>query len=221
MTAYRSALPRALAPLVLAPGLVLLAACGPSNGAANPAKTVTVTAQPSTSAAPATVTASPAPASPAPATSAPATSAPPAGPQPCSASSLKASLGLSQGAAGSIYQVIDFTNVSDASCTLYGYPGVSMAGGSPVTQIGAAAAENPAAPRKLVTLVPGETGNALLRIVQPGFFPVSRCAPVNATYLQVYPPNQTAPIYLAYKSQACSKPIRFLTVNAVRLGTGG
>jgi len=217
MTPSRITLPRALAPVVLAPGLVLLAACGPSNGTANPGRTVTVTAQPSTSAPsasapPATVTSSPAPA-----TSTPA----PAGPQPCPTSSLRASLGLSQGAAGSVYQVIDFTNISDVSCTLYGYPGVSMAGGSPVTQIGAAATENPATPRKLVTLVPGETGNALLRIVQPGDFPVSKCAPVNATYLQIYPPNQTTPVYLAYRSQACSKPLRFLTVNAVVRGTGG
>ncbi len=34
-----------------------------------------------------------------------------------------------QGAAGSVYQVIDFTNISNVTCTLYGYPGVSLGGG--------------------------------------------------------------------------------------------
>jgi len=213
MTASHLTFRRALAAAVLAPAAALLAACS-SHPSAGPGSTVTVTQQPTTPA-------SSAPATSAPASPAPVSSSAPAGPQPCPTSSLQAKLGLSQGAAGSIYQVIDFTNISNVTCTLYGYPGVSMAGGSPVTQIGAAATENPATPRQLVTLAPGAVGNALLRIVQPGDFPVSKCAPVNATSLQIFPPNQTTPIYLAYNSQACSKPIKFLTVNVVVPGSGG
>ena len=45
-------------------------------------------------------------------------------------------MGVAQGAAGSVYQVIDFTNISNTTCTLYGYPGVSLAAGTPVTQVG-------------------------------------------------------------------------------------
>jgi hypothetical protein len=77
--------------------------------------------------------------------------------------------GLSQGTAGSIYQVIDFTNISNVSCTLYGYPGISFAStGSSGGQIGLSAKENPTPPRELVTLAPGATANALLRIVDKG-----------------------------------------------------
>ena len=124
-------------------------------------------------------------------------------------------------AAGSTYIPIVFTNNSGATCTLYGYPGVSLAGGNPVGQIGVAADENPATPRQLVTLAPGAAASALLRIVAAQNYPAARCHRVSATYLQVYPPNQTTPIYVRYSSTACTKPIHLLTVNVVKPGTGG
>jgi hypothetical protein len=150
-----------------------------------------------------------------------ASSAPPGGPGPCPTRSLQAKIGLSQGAAGSVYTTIDFTNISHVTCTLYGYPGVSLTSGTPTTQIGAAADENPATPRQLVTLQPNVTANALLRIVQAGNFSASTCHPVTARYLQIYPPNQTTPIYLRYRAQACAKPVHLLTVDVVKPGSGG
>ena len=63
----------------------------------------------------------------------------------CATRDLKATVGVAQGAAGSVYQVIDFTNIGTASCSLYGYPGIALAGGSPVTQIGMAASRSPQA----------------------------------------------------------------------------
>src|SRR5579875_643107 len=45
-----------------------------------------------------------------------------AGPQSCATRSLSAKLGNGQGAAGSTYVDIVFTNIGSASCTLYGYP---------------------------------------------------------------------------------------------------
>jgi hypothetical protein len=197
----------ALAGAVLA-GAGLLAACGTKSSAASPGGTVTVTR---------TVPGTPSSSAPAPPTS---TSAP-AGPAPCPTRSLRVDQGLAQGTAGSVYQVIDFTNISSVRCTLYGYPGVAFAGGSPVHQIGAAADENPATARQLVTLAPGAVANALLRIVDAGNFPARTCGPLAATYLQIYPPNQTTPIYLSYSSQACSKPVHLLTVNVVVPGSGG
>jgi hypothetical protein len=74
--------------------------------------------------------------------------------------------------------VIDFKNLNNYPCTLYGYPGISLASGKPVTQIGQAAVENPATPRQLVTLAPGGVANALLRIVRAADYPAARCAPV-------------------------------------------
>ncbi|MGN6793617.1 MAG: DUF4232 domain-containing protein, partial [Streptosporangiaceae bacterium] len=93
--------------------------------------------------------------------------------------------GNGEGAAGSTYIPIVFTNNSTATCTLYGYPGVSLAGGTPVHQIGAAADENPSTPRELVTLKPGADASALLRIVAAQNYPAARCHQVRSTYLQV------------------------------------
>jgi hypothetical protein len=140
----------------------------------------------------------------------------------CATRSLKASLGVAQGAAGSIYQVIDFTNISGAPCALYGYPGVALASGTPVTQIGAAASRSTAAPATTVTLAAGGTANALLRITEAGNYPPTRCNPVASDYLQIYPPNQTTPIYLAYKSTACSATsVNLLAIGVVQAGNGG
>jgi Domain of unknown function (DUF4232) len=154
-----------------------------------------------------------------PPTTAPPTSAPAAtppasqGPQPCPTRSLRVKPGTSGGAAGSTYLAIVFTNISSATCTLYGYPGVSLAGGSPVKQIGLAAKENPQTPRQLVTLSPGSQASALLRIVDAQNFPPRRCDLQQATYLLVYPPNQTTPVYVGYKAAACSKPVPLLTID--------
>lgn len=206
---------RAIAAASLIGIAAFLAGCGSTASSATPGKTVTVTASP---AAPASSgSGAIASATPAPATS----SAAPAGPAPCPTRSLGAKLGLAQGAAGSTYTVIDFTNISNVTCTLYGYPGVSLAGGTPVTQIGLAAVENPSPPRRLVTLAPGAVANALLQIVHAANLPASRCHPVTATYLQIFPPNQTTPIYLAYKSPMCSKPVHILTISVVQPGSGG
>ncbi|MGW1986901.1 DUF4232 domain-containing protein [Streptomyces collinus] len=153
------------------------------------------------------------------------TQAQPAGTTPkraaaCPTRSLKARPGVSQGTAGSVYQVIDFTNIAQTTCTLYGYPGVSLAGGSPVHQIGPAATRNTTAPRALVTLAPGATANALLRITDAGNYPAAQCHPTTAQYLQVYPPGQTTPIYVAYTSTACAGTVGILSVSAVQPGSG-
>jgi Protein of unknown function (DUF4232) len=208
MTAPVNPARRAVAAAALASVAVLAAACGGSSPAATPTKTVTVTASPQ----------APAATSPGTATGTPAA---PGAAAPCPTRSLGLKPGLSQGAAGSVYQVLDFTNISNVTCTLYGYPGVSLAGGSPVAQVGLAASEDATTPRKLVTLAPGQVANALLRIVGALNFPASKCGPVKTQWIQVYPPNQTTPIYLAYKTTGCSKPVRILSVSVVRAGSGG
>ena len=76
-----------------------------------------------------------APGSPAAPPTSPAASAHVAGVPPCPTSQLTVSLGTSQGTAGSVIETIDFTNNGSSNCTLYGYPGVSLQGGSPVAQI--------------------------------------------------------------------------------------
>ncbi len=208
MTSLATPARRAAAAGSLAAVAALAAACGssgsPSSGSSPaPGKTVTVTASPS----------------PAPSSSSVST---PAGPGPCPTGALGIRLGVSQGAAGSVYQVIDFTNIGTTACSLYGYPGVSLTAGKAGArdQVGLPAAEDHSTARVLVTLAPRATASALLRIVDALNYPPARCKPVTTDYIQVYPPNQTTPAYVQYRSKACSKPVRTLGIGAVRAGAG-
>jgi hypothetical protein len=118
--------------------------------------------------------------------------------------------------------VLDFTNISNVPCTLFGYPGVSLAAGTPVRQVGAAANRSTAAAATVVTLQPGQTASTLLRITQALNYPKSKCSPTPTTYLQIFPPNQTTPVYVAYSSTGCaSTSVDLLSIGVMRSGTAG
>jgi len=139
----------------------------------------------------------------------------------CATSSLQAKAGVAQGALGSEYQVIDLTNVSSVACTLFGYPGVALAAGTPPTQVGASASRSTAAPPALVTLEPGQTANALLRITEALNYSSAACSPTPTTSIQIYPPNQTVPMYLPYSTTGCaSTTVNLLTIGVMQPGSG-
>jgi hypothetical protein len=152
---------------------------------------------------------------------APSTSLSPAvaGAPACTTSGLNVALGSPSGYAGGVYQTIVFTNNSGATCTLYGYPGVSLVSAQPYTQIGLAAQRSSTVPVKLITLASGASANAVVQIVDALNFPTATCSPTQAAFLRVYPPNQTAPVYLADASQACAEPVQTLYVTAVQAGS--
>jgi hypothetical protein len=154
--------------------------------------------------------------------SAPATSLSPAvaGPAPCATSGLSVTLGASNGAAGSVYQTIVFTNTSGATCTLFGYPGVSLVSAPPYTLIGLAAQRSSTTPVTTVTLASGATASAVLRVVDALNFGSATCGPTKAAFLRIYPPNQTAPVYLADASEVCAQPVQTLFISAVQAGSG-
>jgi len=139
----------------------------------------------------------------------------------CPNGSLKVAQGLAQGYAGGTYEVIDFTNTSSSTCTLYGYPGVSLVSGPPYAQIGLAAKRDTSSPVNLITLAPGDTANALLQIVDALNFPTATCSPAAATDLQVYPPGQTVAVYLPNQSEACAEPVQTTFIGPVLAGSGG
>jgi len=206
---------------VLAATALLTCACTTQSGSATPQATVTVTAHPTHALT--AGTSGPPPASATPGTAAASDHAAPAAPPPpapCSTRYLGAKVGVSQGAAGSTYVVLVFKNLNNYPCTLYGYPGVALDAGVPVTPVGLPSAEDPATPRELVTLAAYGTASALLRIMHAADYPTAACKPVTTQWLQVIPPNQYVPIYLGYTTQTCAGPEQILTVDAVRPGTG-
>jgi hypothetical protein len=199
---------RLLAVSLLALVASLAAACSSGGTGGSPTSTVTVTEPPGGDAT--------APTSP------PATAnTPPAGPAQCTTSGLHVSVGSSQGAAGTIYYNIDFANVSSSRCILLGFPGVSLvsAGSSAGSQIGADSKRNAAGAAHPITLTPGQTAHAVLGIAEAGVFPASRCRPVTAHWLKVFPPDQTVAAYLSFTTQTCaSTSVPTMHVSAISTG---
>jgi len=205
-----------LAGPVLAGTVLLATACGPSGSpAAAPTvtKTVTVTPTPTPTGPAGSGTGSPTPTK--------SGSPGPGGPGACPTSALHLSIGTGNGAAGSIYYPLVFTNTSGEPCTLFGYPGVSFVTGIGGSRIGHAATRNSDAPRQTVTLAPGGVAHATLQVVQALNFPPARCHLTTAHWLKVYPPNQTKPVYLNFTAKTCAargKGVRVLNVAPVRPG---
>jgi hypothetical protein len=172
----------------------LLAACS-SGGSAAPTVTVTVTHSASGGGSD----------SPAPPASSPSSSGTRAAAE-CATSQLRLAISNGNGAAGTIYYNLDFTNVSSAPCLLQGYPGVSLvsAPSTAGSQIGADAKRTPVSPPRPVTLSAGQTAHAQLGVAEAGNFPVSSCHPVTAHYLKVFPPDQTVAGYLKFTAQTCA-----------------
>lgn len=196
-----------------AAGLILCACSGGSGGTAQPTNTVTVTAPASSSSPPASQSTSP--------TTQPAAPTSAAAAAGCLTRYLNGSVGLTQGTSGAVEVVIVFKNLNNVPCTLYGFPGVAQAAGTPVTDIGNPSTENHSTSRELVTLQPGGFANATLQISDAGNFPASACTQVPAPWLAVIPPNQTIPLYVHYSSTACKGSAKLMSVTAVRPGNGG
>jgi hypothetical protein len=169
-----------LAAAAIACGGLLLAACGSSGPAAAP-HDATVTVTPSGPPAPPATGSSSSPAA--------------AGPPACATSSLSVKLGQGNGAAGSTYVPIVFTNTGSAACSLFGYPGVSFVTGVNGSQVGLAAQRDSTSPPALVSLAPGAVAHATLQIVDAQNFPVAACKLTTVSTLKVFPPNQTAALF--------------------------
>jgi uncharacterized protein DUF4232 len=192
MTASGTSARRTAATAALLGTAALMAACGTATQ--NPAGNQT-SPSPSTAHRSAAPAASPAPAG--------STSA---GSTTCATSALKVAVDTakSNGAAGSIYYPLDFTNLSGSPCTLFGYPGVSFVTGPSGALVGRAATRNPVAPAARVTLAPGAVAHATLQVAEAGNYDPAQCHPVTAHWVRVYPPDRTAARYAHFTTQACS-----------------
>jgi Protein of unknown function (DUF4232) len=143
----------------------------------------------------------------------------------CRSSSLVMTVDRSQanGAAGSTYYPLNFTNSSAKACELYGYPGVSFvtAGSGAGRQVGAAALRSAAFTKLSVRLAPGGSAHAWLKVTVAANYPASACNPVTTGWLKVYPPEETVAGYVSQTFSACdSASAPLLTVLPVRAGKG-
>jgi hypothetical protein len=184
---------------------LLLTACGPSQPQTQG------TTQPGTSSAsPSTSSAAPSTTSPPPSSASPTM----AGPALCKAATLTAATDATGGgAAGSVYMTLTLTNSGAEPCLLKGFPGVSLTADANGAPIGAPAKRDDATPVTDVLLAPGQGGAAVLRYTQAGNFP--DCTMVPAAGYRIYPPEDTASLFLAQPTQACSNAeVGLLTISA-------
>lgn len=134
----------------------------------------------------------------------------------CSAADTQIWLGMGGGSgfAGGYGMPLEFSNVSRHACTLYGYPGVSAVRG--VRRIGPAATRLNES-HALVTLAPGATAHAFLRVTDTG----ALCGGngVSADGLKVYAPGQRSAKPVLVPLQVCAHRVT-LAIGAVRSGVG-
>ena len=198
----------ALVVTTAAAAALLLSGCGGSSTQAQsatspPSPSATETSQP-----PATSAAAPESS----AAAAPSTAK--AGPQLCKAASLTGTTDATGGgAAGSIYMQLILTNSGTEPCLLKGFAGVSLTAGADGEPIGAAATRDDSGPVTDVTLAPGKAGTATLRYTQAANYP--DCTKTPAAGFRVYPPNDTASLFIPQQLDACTNTeINLLTIGA-------
>jgi len=192
----------ALIPLV---GVVALG-CGSSVTTTKPTAT-----SPPTTAVSTTTTAAPTPT-----TAAPPTTA--ASGRPCTSGQLSVATGSGQGAMGTEILPLVFTNTGSAMCTLQGYPGVSAVIANGV-QLGPAATRANGTSTPLVALEPGQTTQATFTYGAP----TNICPnPTTALGLRVYPPDQTAALFVATTEvgQCPSAPYSTFTIYPIGASPG-
>jgi hypothetical protein len=114
-----------------------------------------------------------------------------------------------------------FTNTSGRVCTMYGYPGVSFVTGAG-GQVGDAARRNGGVPVVLVTVPVDGSAHARVRLTQSGNYDAGVCRPVAVAGLRVFPPDETAALFVAVPRQACSAAgVAVPEVLAVEPGASG
>jgi hypothetical protein len=126
-----------------------------------------------------------------------------AGVSRCLTAELVARPGQGGVAAGSVGDVVHFTNVSHHRCTLHGYPGLQMlnAAGRPiVTDVHRGSSVTVSArPVGLVTLAPGGKASFELGYADATGFGSETCP--TSTRIEITPPNDYRPLTIAWRIQ--------------------
>jgi hypothetical protein len=197
----------------LAGALLLLAGCsGGGEAAPAPAPVPPVTSTPTTQSAP---TSQPGAAQPT-RTEVPSDDGAAAGPQRCTTGELSASLGGGDAGAGSVFRALIFTNTGSRTCELRGFPGVSYVAGDDGHQVGQAAAMSGERGAQ-VPIAPGATAVAQLRMANALNFDEAACRPTPVRGLRVYPPGDTASLFVPMDGTGCAGPLTesLLTVQTI------
>jgi hypothetical protein len=151
------------------------------------------------------------------------TSAAPAAIRACTADDLGVWLAVAQldGAAGSAYYPLQFTNLSRHACAMRGFAGVSAVDRN-LHQLGSPAGRAHVVPVRTVVLAPGRTAHAILRYGDVTVSTAPGCHPTFRTFeLRVYPPGQYHATYAAFDFEVCAHagPV-YMDIGPIQAGVG-
>ncbi|MFJ5992918.1 DUF4232 domain-containing protein [Lentzea sp. NPDC092896] len=162
----------------------------------------------STPPAPSSVTPSPSPSATDPGTASgqPTQQAASGGPAACRSADLGVTLTADEGGGGmnKTQYELAFTNKGSAECVLQGFPGVSFVTGDNGTQVGAPATRQADGSSSAVTLQPGANASSHLTITNASVYDPAECGPTDVRGLRIYPPGETAALFVATQNKACS-----------------
>jgi len=141
----------------------------------------------------------------------------------CTADDLGAWVAVSQsdGAAGTLFLPLQFTNLSRHACAMRGFPGVSAVDRN-LHQLGSPASRDHVIPVRTVVLAPGATAHTILGYGDVEVTTAPGCHPTFRTFeLRIYPPGQYRPTYAAFDLEVCSHagPV-YMGIGPVQAGVG-
>ena len=147
----------------------------------------------------------------------------PAAVRACTADDLGVWLAVAQldGAAGSVYYSLQFTNLSRHACAMRGFAGVSAVDRN-LHQLGSPAGRAHVVPVRTVVLAPGRTAHAVLWYGDVTVSTAPGCHPTFRTFeLRVYPPGQYHATYAAFDFEVCSHagPV-YMDIGPIQAGVG-
>ena len=120
----------------------------------------------------------------------------------CHTADLSASLQDSGGAAGTYYRWVVLTNSSGPTCTVDGYPGVSLVDASG-HQLGQPASRNPVRAPQVMTLHRNDSAYALVAFPNHGNFPPGKCSATQSANMRVYPPDELQSLLVTAHEYYC------------------
>jgi hypothetical protein len=122
--------------------------------------------------------------------------------------------------AGSTWYMVEISNTSSKTCTLYGFPGVSAVGAGG-RQLGSPAGRAHGWTELPLTLRPHDTVHFVLGIIDTVNYPAASCHPATAYGLRVYAPGAYSSKTIPFRFAACSRRgPAFLQVSPTIGGTG-
>jgi Protein of unknown function (DUF4232) len=141
----------------------------------------------------------------------------------CTSADLGAWVAVDQGngAAGSIYLPLQFTNLTKHACSMYGFPGVSAIDRHG-HQLGSPAGWDRVTAPRTVVLAPGATAHTILRWSDAEVTTAPGCDPVfTASELRIYPPGQYRATHAFFSLEVCSHagPV-YMDVGPILPGVG-